>query len=68
MAYDQHRRSITKAFIYRGGSVCLLGFLSWVTTEDLIQTSTITIGYQLASVVGYYIYERIWGKIKWGKR
>jgi len=65
---DQHRRSLTKAFIYRGGSVCLLGFLSWITTKDLIQASAITIGYQVASVVGYYAYERIWDRVNWGRR
>ena len=65
---DQHRRSLTKAFIYRGGSVLLLGFLSWITTRDLIQASTITFGYQVASVVGYYAYERIWDRVNWGRR
>lgn len=65
---DTHKRSLVKAVIYRGGSLCLLGLLSWITTEDLIQTSIITIGYQVFSVVGYHVYERIWGRIKWGIR
>jgi len=65
---DTHRRSITKAVIYRGGSICLLSILSWITTKDLIQTSIIAVGYQVFSVVGYYFYERIWERIKWGRQ
>lgn len=65
---DKHQRSIIKAFIYRGGSVTLLGFLSWITTKDIVQVSIITIGYQVVSVFGYYIYERLWDKINWGRK
>ena len=65
---DNHRRSIMKAIIYRGGSIMILGLLSWLTTEDFIQASIITIGYQLISVVGYYVYERLWEKVRWGRR
>ena len=64
---DTHKRSLTKAVIYRGGSICILGLLSWVTTKDLIQASVITIGYQVVSVLGYYMYERIWEHIRWGR-
>jgi len=65
---EKHRRSMTKAVIYRGGSVALLGTLSYIATRSIETMSFITILYQVVSVIGYYVYERCWGRIKWGTK
>ena len=65
---EQHKRSIVKAIIYRGGSIILLGLLSYIATRSIEAMSFITILYQIFSVIGYYLYERGWGKIQWGKK
>jgi len=67
MPRDSHKRSIAKAAIYRIGSVCVLAALSWITTKDLVQTTIISIGYQVVSATGYYLYERFWEQVKWGR-
>ena len=64
---DKHSRSITKALFYRGMGIVVLATVSWITTRSLIEVTSITIGYHLVSLCGYYIYERIWERIEWGK-
>ena len=64
---DTHKRSLIKAVGYKGGSVALLALLSWIFTQDLVKMSLITIVYQAVTIVGYYIYERVWEHISWGK-
>lgn len=64
---DAHRRSITKAIGYKTVSIALLAFLSWMFTQSLIQATAITVTYEVIAIVGYYVYERIWAHIGWGK-
>lgn len=65
---DQHRRSLAKAFIYRFCGLVVLGGISWITTKSWIETGVIAICYQLFAIVMYYGYERVWERIKWGRR
>jgi len=64
---NTHKRSLVKAVIYRGGGVTVLAGITWITTHDVLQVSVVTVVYHVISVVGYYIYERVWEHIKWGK-
>ncbi len=65
---DSHRRSLMKALVYKVGSVTVLAVLSWVFTRDLLQMSGITITYELIAIVGYYVHERIWERVNWGRK
>lgn len=64
---ETHKRSLAKAIVYKGGSVALLALLSWVFTKDLLSMSLITVSYEVIAIIGYYVHERIWGKVTWGK-
>ncbi len=64
---NTHKRSILKAMIYRSGGIAVLAIVTWIFTHDIIQVTTVTITYHLVSVVGYYIYERVWEHVRWGK-
>ncbi|MFC2044603.1 DUF2061 domain-containing protein [Chloroflexota bacterium] len=65
---DSHKRSLLKAAIYKLGSVILLATLSWIFTRDLITMSGITLSYELIAIIGYYVHERIWERVTWGRR
>ena len=67
LSADTHKRSIVKAIIYRCGGIAVLAAVTWIFTQDVIQVTAVTVVYHLVSVVGYYVYERIWGHMKWGK-
>jgi len=68
MATDSHRRSLAKALVYKLVSIALLAGLSWLFTRGLVQMSLITVTYEVIAVIGYYIHERLWERIRWGKK
>lgn len=65
---DTHKRSVLKAVGYKSVSIALLATLSWLFTRDLLHMTAITLTYEVIAIVGYYVYERIWGKINWGRK
>ena len=67
MAIDAHKRSLAKAVVYKTGSVVLLASLAWIFTRDLVQMSLITICYEIIAIIGYYVHERLWQKVRWGQ-
>jgi len=62
---DSNTRTLVKAVGYKLVSIALLAIISWIFTKDLIKMSFITVIYQVISMLGYFIYERIWCKVKW---
>ena len=67
MSKDSHKRSLTKAVGYRMMGVLLLATLTWIFTRDFLQMGLITGVYHGLSVFGYYVYERGWEQVKWGR-
>ena len=67
MNTNTHKRSLLKAVVYRVGGITVLATITWVITRDTLQVSAVTIIYHTVSIIGYYIYERFWEHIKWGK-
>lgn len=64
---ETHKRSILKTIVYRITVSIILAIISWHFTGDLTKTSAITIIYNIVVIIFYYIHERIWIKIKWGR-
>ena len=65
---DSHQRSLVKAAIYKLGSVAVLAILSWIFTRDLIKMSGITLSYEFIAIIGYYVHERLWERVSWGRK
>ena len=65
---EKHRRSVVKAIGYKSVSIALLAALAWIFTRDLMHMTAITVTYEVIAIVGYYVYERIWERIKWGRK
>lgn len=64
---DSHRRSLLKALVYKLGSITVLALLSWIFTQDLVKMSGITLSYEVIAIIGYYVHERFWERVKWGR-
>ncbi|MFC2021031.1 DUF2061 domain-containing protein [Chloroflexota bacterium] len=68
ISYETLPRSFVKSLIYRflsfGGTV----ILSWFITKDVSQTISITLAVQAFLVILYFVYERFWNNIQWGKK
>jgi uncharacterized membrane protein len=63
---DNQKRTLLKTTIYRGSTTVLLFALSWILTNDIYETSLITILFNIIATVIYYFHERMWSKINWG--
>ncbi len=66
--HEQSSRSIVKAITYRLLITAATGIVVWIFTGDVALTTTITITTTISNSILYFIHERIWNKIKWGKR
>jgi len=60
-------RSIVKSLVYRILSILGIGILGWLITRDVKETTLITVAFQAYLSVLYYVYERVWNKINWGR-
>lgn len=63
---ESKKRTLVKTAVYRGSITLLLFVLLWVFTDNIYQTSMITLVFNVAATVIYYFHERMWGKINWG--
>lgn len=64
---ESKKRSFVKALTYRAAAAILLAVIAWVYTGDLFETSAITILFTVFSTLVYFIHERIWTRINWGR-
>jgi uncharacterized membrane protein len=65
---ESHQRSFVKSLIYRIFSITGTVLLGWIITKDTKETALITIVFQTYLIILYWIHERVWNKIDWGKR
>ena len=65
---EAHTRSLVKAVSWRiTGSIDTF-ILSWLITGDVKIAGTIS-AVEIVTKIGlFYAHERIWGKIRWGKK
>tara|TARA_B100001029_G_scaffold7078_1_gene4987 strand:- start:224 stop:436 length:213 start_codon:yes stop_codon:yes gene_type:complete len=61
------RRSFAKAFSWRVVASTDTFIISWFITGKLSWAGTITLLEILTKTLLYYIHERGWNKIKWGR-
>ena len=65
---ESRKRSLVKTVTYRTFLTLLLAAISWYFTGNVSQTITITIVFSVSAMVIYYLHERIWSMINWGKK
>jgi len=64
---ESHLRSWVKSIIWRLIGIFILGSIAWVITKDWQTTTTITGIFHAIRTILYYLYERGWNRIVWGK-
>lgn len=64
---DSTKRTLAKTAVYRGSITLLLFALLWAFTNNIYETSIVTIIFNVAATVVYYFHERMWSRIKWGE-
>lgn len=65
--FETHSRAWVKSIIWRLVGIVILGGISWAITHSWREMSLITILFHSIRVVLYYLHERIWERIHWGR-
>ncbi|OGO43433.1 MAG: hypothetical protein A2137_04940 [Chloroflexi bacterium RBG_16_58_8] len=60
-------RSWLKSIIWRLIGIFILGGITWMVTHSWEKTSLITVIFHSIRLVLYYLHERWWGNIDWGR-
>jgi uncharacterized membrane protein len=66
-SYVQARRSLVKAMTFRSLILCSDGVVIFLITHKWETTIGLVIATNLASTTLYFIHERIWSRIQWGR-
>jgi uncharacterized membrane protein len=64
---DTRMRSICKAVTFRITSIIVLLIVSYAVTGSVRKMAGITVIFQVIIAVLYYLHERVWNRIFWGK-
>ena len=64
---DTKKRSVGKAISWRLFAITLLAIVSYLTLNDIKKASLVTFFYHFIQVFMFFIHERVWNYIKWGK-
>ncbi len=64
---ESRKRSWAKSLVWRAIGVVLLGAIAYVVTGDWEQMTIITLIFHGLRVLLYYLHERIWDQIAWGR-
>lgn len=64
---DTHARSWVKSVTWRIVGIALLGAISYLITRDWKEMAVITLIFHGIRVVLYYMHERLWERVVWGK-
>lgn len=64
---EKHKRSLFKSVTYRILIMSIEYSLAYVFTQDAKLSIKIVIFVSLYRTIIYYLHERIWSNIRWGK-
>ena len=64
---DTKIRSWVKSITWRILGIVLLGAISYAITKDWRQMATITVVFHGIRLILYYVHERVWEGISWGR-
>ncbi len=65
---ESRKRSLAKAITWRIIAMTLLTAVTWLFTSDAQVTASVVIVASTIHVITYYIHERLWERVKWGRK
>lgn len=64
---DSHARSITKTITWRVIGTLLTGMVAYLFTGVVLASIELTLVVAVVSTFVYYLHERVWNNIAWGR-
>jgi uncharacterized membrane protein len=64
---DSHARTIAKTLTWRALSLIITGSIAWIITRQVSLAVTIGISDFLIKLGSYYVHERAWNRVNFGR-
>ena len=64
---DSHLRSVVKTVTWRVTGSFATFLIAWIIGGNLAVAGTIAVIQIMANTVLYYVHERVWNVVKWGR-
>ena len=64
---ELHRRSMAKVISWRLAATFITASIAWVITGEFRFAAAIGIADSLVKIGAYYLHERLWGRIRFGR-
>lgn len=61
-------RSLAKSIVWRLIAICTTFFSIYLVTKEIKVATTGTLLTNIINFILYYLHERIWDKIQWGRK
>lgn len=68
MHNEHRRRSIIKAITYRFVSIIFDTIIAYTVTQSAEKTLIFIVVSNTVSIIMYFVHERAWNRIPWGRR
>ena len=65
---ELHRRSVAKSVSYRVASITIDSLVAYYFTRNVALSAGIVIFVDTYSTLLYYLHERVWAHVHWGRR
>lgn len=65
---EKHARTVAKAISWRVVATLTTMTIVYIFTKEIILSLGVGLSEVVAKITLYYIHERIWNKISWGKK
>jgi uncharacterized membrane protein len=64
---DLKRRSLVKAVLYKTWSLIVSFSVGYIVLGNFGDASVLTLIKQVIALADFYLFERVWNRIKWGR-
>jgi len=64
---ETRTRSLVKAIVYRITMLVVASLIIYDITRNILQSVKLSAVYFFGAAIIYYIYERAWNMVSWGK-
>ena len=65
---EDKKRSLFKSVTWRLTALIVLGLISYLITGNWEEMTAITVIYSVLQVAVYFMHERLWAQIAWGRK
>ena len=67
VSFETHQRSVVKSLVFRAIVITSDTTVIYLLTHRVAETAGLTVATNLVSMTLYYLYERAWNRISWGR-